>query len=261
MQKYDGKVVHKAVDEVGEIEVVDDAVYRSMHFGTDPKQSSMLLRDPIYLALSYTRAMSSAVLFCDHPKKALLIGLGGGSLAKFLLHYFPDCRIDAVETRESVINVAQSHFQLPQEPRLNFHIDDGGRYVRNHTDTGEKYDLIFVDAFLGTGIARTVCGISFFDACRALLSDEGIFSMNLWNGDFITAREMFDDIRETFDGNALRLPIDGKDNTVALAANGGAMKKQLKKLRERAERLSALTGIEYTVFLKAMRKHNSWLPF
>lgn len=262
MQKYDGTLVHKVNDEMGEIEVVDDAVYRSMHFGSDPKQSSMLRRDPLFLALSYTRAMSCAVLFNDSPLRVLMIGLGGGSLAKFLLHYFPDCQIDVVETRGSVISIAQSHFYLPEDNRLHFHIDDGGHFVRTHeSGPGRGYDLLFVDAFLGNGIARSVCGISFFDACRSLLSEEGVFSMNLWNGDFITAREMLEDIRETFSGNVLQLPVEGKDNTVALASNGIGMKKQLRKLKERAVRLESLTGVEYNAFLKQIRKHNSWFPF
>ncbi len=261
MRKYDGKLIHKVIDEEGAIEVVDDPVYRSLHFGSEPKQSSMLLRDPFHLALTYTRAMACAVLFHQAPHKILLIGLGGGSLAKFLLHLFPNCHITAVESREAVIHVAQSHFELPTDSRLCFHIGDGGSYVRNHSTREEdRYDMIFVDAFLGSGIARSVCGISFFEACHQLLHEDGVFSMNLWNGDFITAREMLEDIRESFSGNVLKLPVEGKDNTIALATPGQAMKKQLKKLTKRAEELSEKTGIEFPLFLKQIKKHNSWLP-
>lgn len=260
MHKYDGRLVHRAKDDEGEIDVVDDAVYRSLHFGSLPKQSSMLLRDPYYLALAYTRAMSCALLFQQKPRRILLIGLGGGSLAKFLLHHFPDCRIDAVETREAVLQVAQSHFALPRDERLQVHFVDGGHFVRSQNLPEEaRYDLIFVDAFVDNGIARTVCGISFFEACRQLLSDSGIFSMNLWNGDFITAREMLEDVRDSFDGNTLQLPVEGKDNTIALASNGEALKKKLKQLKPLAEAMAQRTGVEYPAFLKQLKKHNSWL--
>jgi len=259
MRKYHGLLIHKTSDDLGSIEVVDDAVHRSLHFGSEPRQSSMLLRDPLYLALAYTRAMACALLFNDAPQRVLLIGLGGGSLAKFLLHHFPQCHIDAVDAREKVAEVAHSHFKLPQDPRLTIHIDDGGRFVRNLSGTdGEAYDLIFIDAFLGNGIARTVCGISFFDACRGLLSDRGIFSMNLWNGDFITAREMREDIAQSFDDNLLQIPVEGKDNTVALAAHGQPLIKQLAKLKAKAAQLGEKTGIEYTVFLKQLQKNNRW---
>lgn len=260
MRKYDGILVHKTRDDEGEIEVVEDSVYRSLHFGSEPKQSSMLLRDPLYLALSYTRAMACAVLFHEAPKQILLIGLGGGSLAKFLLRHFPECKIDAVEFRQAVVDVAHSHFQLPEDPRLHFHIGDGGSFVRNHAVRQEgHYDLIFVDAFVGSGISRSVCGISFFDACRNLLTDNGVFSMNLWNGDFITAREMLEDIRESFAGNVLSLPVDGKDNTVAIAARGKTLKKQLKQVADKAKDMEQKTGIEFPVFLKQIKKHSSWL--
>ncbi|HEY0720688.1 MAG TPA: spermidine synthase, partial [Gammaproteobacteria bacterium] len=88
MQKYDGLLVHRTQDEWGPIEVVDDMLHRSLHFGTEPKQSSMLLSDPLALVLSYTRAMTTALLFVPQVRRVLLIGLGGGSLAKFFLHHF-----------------------------------------------------------------------------------------------------------------------------------------------------------------------------
>lgn len=260
MYRDHGRLVHKTRDEYGDIEVVEDAVYRSLHFGSEPRQSSMLLRDPQQLALTYTRAMSSALLFHEAPQQALLIGLGGGSLAKFLLHHFPACRIDAVENREAVYEVARSHFALPADQRLTLHFDDAGHFVRNRPDgETQRYDLILVDAFVDNGIARTVCGISFFEACRNLLADNGILSMNLWNGDFITAREMLEDIRDSFDGNVLQLPVEGKDNTIALAGNGARMKRQLRQLKQRALELGQQTGIEYSAFVKQLKKHNSWL--
>jgi len=262
MRKYHGTMVHKTQDELGEIEVVDDATYRSLHFGSEPKQSSMLLRDPVYLALAYTRAMSCALLFSESTKRFLLIGLGGGSLAKFLLHHFSNCRIDAVEYREAVGEVAHSHFFLPEDERLSIHIDDGGHFMRTaDIEHYGNYDAIFVDAFLGNGIARSVCGMSFFDACRDRLAPGGVLSINLWSGDFISARDMLSDISDSFDGNTLQLPVEGKDNIIALATNGAKLKRKLRHLEERSKALELQTGVEYAIFLKHLRKANSWLPF
>jgi spermidine synthase len=259
MRKYHGIMIHKTRDELGEIEVVDEASYRSLHFGSDPKQSSMLLRDPIYLALIYTRAMSSALLFSEKRNRFLLIGLGGGSLAKFLLHHFPQCRVDAVEYRQAVSEVARSHFGLPDDERLHITIDDGGHFMRSAPmDEYSDYDVIFVDAFLGNGIARTVCGMSFYDACRERLADGGVLSINLWNGDFIRAQEMLVDIRDSFDGNVLQLPVEGKDNIIALATRGAKMKKQLRRLEQQAGELEKRTGVEFGLFLRHLRKNNSW---
>ncbi len=262
MRKYHGTMVYKTRDELGEIEVVDDPTYRSLHFGSEPKQSSMLLRDPVYLALVYTRAMTTALLFNDTRKRFLLIGLGGGSLAKFLLHHFSDCHVDAVEYRQIVSKVAHSHFMLPDNERIQIHIDDGGHFMRT-ADTAEfgDYDAIFVDAFLGNGIARSVCGISFFDACRDRLAPGGVLSINLWSGDFISARDMLEDISDSFGGNTLQLPVEGKDNIIALATTGVKLKKQMRHIEERSKALEQLTGVEYSIFLKNLRKANSWFSF
>ncbi len=254
MHKYQGQLIYKTSDEFGDIEVVDDVVCRSMHFGSAPRQSSMLLRNPLFLALSYTRAMSVTLLFNSTPQRILVIGLGGGSLAKFLLQYAPQCHIDAVENRPRVVEVAQNYFKLPEDSRLNIHIGDGGTFVRNSVNG--SYDMIFIDAFLGDGIARSICGISFFDACRQLLNSEGLLSMNLWNGDFITARDMREDIAHSFDNNTLHLPVEGKDNTVAIAANGPHLKQQLRTLRDTATMLERQTGIEYGALLRQLIRHN-----
>ncbi|MBE9533146.1 MAG: spermidine synthase, partial [Proteobacteria bacterium] len=103
---YDGLVVHQSQSDDGMIEVVDLGDTRSMHFGTFPRQSSMSLRTPYTLELTYTEAMMACLLLNPNPRKILVVGLGGGSLVKFLLHHFPDCEIDVIEYRQDVVDVA-----------------------------------------------------------------------------------------------------------------------------------------------------------
>lgn len=262
MNKYHGKLIHKAEDELGEIEVVDDGLYRSLHFGTEPKQSCVLISDPVSLSLSYTRAMTSALLLHERPSRFLLIGLGGGSLARFLLHHYPECHIDAVEFRSQVRDIAHSHFFLPQDPRLVVHIDDAGHFLRcADGDQFSDYDVIFIDAFIGTGIARSVLGISVYEACRSRLSNEGLVSMNLWSGDFIRATEIIDDLGASFGSNVMQLPVLGKENIIALAGSGYRLKKRLRGVAQRARDMEEQTGVEYGVFIRQLRKYNGWLPF
>ena len=65
------------------IAVSDAYGVRSLHVGGEAIQSSMKLGDPFSLALDYTRCMMGFLLFHPQPREALMIGLGGGSLAKF----------------------------------------------------------------------------------------------------------------------------------------------------------------------------------
>ncbi|MDQ7072555.1 MAG: hypothetical protein Q9N32_02015 [Gammaproteobacteria bacterium] len=94
---YGGEVVHQAQSDDGMIEVVDSGDMRSMHFGTLPRQSSMSLRTPHTLELTYTQAMMACLIINPDPKRILVVGLGGGSIVKFLLYHFPDCQIDVIE--------------------------------------------------------------------------------------------------------------------------------------------------------------------
>lgn len=258
MHKYGGIVIHETRDEMGPIEIVEDGAARSLHFGSEPRQSSMDLRNPYRLALAYSRAMVTALLFNEAPRRALLIGLGGGSLAKFLLHHFPDCRVDAVEYRETIHQVARSHFHLPDDPRLQVYIADAGEFVRRSDDGFDDYDLIMVDAFTGSGIAHSTVGLSFFDCCRHRLCAEGVLAANLWSSDAVHLDDIVQDLRNTFDGRVLRLPVAGKANVIAVATNHGSPRRQLRHLSERARRLHERTGVELTSLLNQLRKHNRW---
>ena len=95
----------------------------------------MLLSDPDQLHSLYARAMMAWLLFKDQPGEVLMIGLGGGSLAKFLLQRFEDCKIKVLEYRRGVVKIARSHFSLPLDPRLKIKIGDGGHYVRQKSLT------------------------------------------------------------------------------------------------------------------------------
>lgn len=255
-----GTIIYSCHDELGTIQVVEEAGQRSLHFDSAAKQSSLFLHDPSQLALSYIRAMTSTLLFNDQPEHILLIGLGGGSLATFLLHNFPNCHIDAIEYREKIVTLAREYFFLPDDSRLRIQIDDAAHFMWNaDTDDFGGYDLILVDAFDARGIARSVCGVSFFDRCRERLSPNGMLSMNLWSGDYITADELLCAMKESFSDRILRLPVEDKENIIGLAHNSQFPPENLKCLDVRARELQRKFNIEYPAFLKAMRRSNRWL--
>jgi spermidine synthase len=259
MRKYQGKVIHQSRDHHGIIEVVEDGLQRSMHFGSDAKQSSMLLRDPYQLALTYTRAMCAALLFFPQPRRILLLGLGGGSLAKFFLHHYPDCHIDAVEFRQEVHHVARRFFGLPDDPRLQLFYEDAGSFISTTAIQQEHYDIILVDAFLDRGIAFSVCSMNFFAACHDRLSATGVLAINLWADDRIQAKDFIDDMAHSFDNQVLSLPVEGRANLIGITSRQGPLKKQLRRLDERAKLLEQNTAIEFTHLLHGLRKANRWL--
>ena len=260
MYKYEGVLIHESHDDEGIIEVIEVKGVRSLHFGSHPRQSSMLLSDPNKLELDYVRAMASWLLFkTTLNEDALIVGLGGGSLTKYLLQNFPDCRLKAVEFRKSVVKIARSHFGLPLDPRLKIIVDDGGDYIRQREESHrERYTLLFIDAFDHEGMSASICNEAFFDACKALLKKDGILVINLWGG---TTNLEFQQVSQwlgcVFNWQVIFLPVRDRGNIIALAFNDYSPLYSLKESRANALALEQQYQIEFPTFLKDLKKHNT----
>jgi len=72
-------------------------------------QSCMRLADPDDLVLDYTRTMMGALLFNPQPRRVLMIGLGGGSMLKYLHRHVPGADLTVVEISQEVIDLRLSH--------------------------------------------------------------------------------------------------------------------------------------------------------
>jgi spermidine synthase len=258
MYKYDGLVIYQNHDDEGVLEVVEEKAVRSLHFGSSSRQSSISLYDPESLQLPYTRAMTSWLLFKETVEDALIIGLGGGSLARHLLYHFPECRVKAVEYRASVVKVARSHFGLPLDSRLKVIVDDGGSYVRQQAQTGAgQYGLILVDAFDSEGMAESIASIAFFDACKILLKPDGLLVINLWGSEAKLYGSCLHWLEQVFNEKVLILPVRNRGNMIAVAFNQSIPQLDMKALKIRANTLEQQYQIEFPKFLKDFNKHNS----
>jgi spermidine synthase len=258
MYKYNGRLVHQSHDEEGILEVVEEDGVRSLHFGSSPRQSSMLLAEPYKLYSPYARAMMAWQLFKDSPGKLLMVGLGGGILTKYLLHHFPECQIQAVEYRKGVVKIARSHFGLPMDPRLKITVAEGGSYIREkYQENSDCYDMLVIDAFDHEGLAESVRSEAFFDACRAFLNRKGMLVINLWSTDKVLFQQIAWFLGRTFDWRVLFLPARKRGNVIAMAFSEDIPKFTLKQLKVRAEQLENQYQIEFPVFVKDIRKNNA----
>ena len=260
MRKYHGTVIHRSQDSLGVIEVMDDGHIRSLHFGNAVRQSATDMSRPEYLVLNYTRAMMGSLLFNPSPAKILLIGLGGGSLAKFLLHHFPRCTIDAVELRELVVKLANGYFLLPEDQRLRIHIAEGAGYVRHLASVASSYyDLILIDAYHSAGMDDNMAEQQFLHACFQLLTADGLMAINLWGRDqphYGRARRA---LQQCFAAKPLLLPAEGTTNVIALALRRANHKRSLKSAESHAKVLENQTGVELVRISRTLLKHNGSL--
>lgn len=254
--RENGTLIHKEHDNNGVIEVIDNTLLRSMYFGTSSRQSCMLHVNPDFLALLYTQAMMVSLLFIGKPKSVLMIGLGGGSLAKFLLNHYPDCTIDAIEYREKVVKVAHGYFKLPETPRLNIHIADATNKISEIERN--KYDLIFLDAFDKSSVSPSITRPGFIASCKDRLNNNGVFVVNLWSKSEDLKRT-FQTISKTYSGNALRYLVKKKGNVIVFASNQNLNTSYLKQLHTKAQELQEHLEIKLPEFLSRLIHQNSFL--
>ena len=112
------------------VAVSENAGVRFLHIGGDAIQSAMRLSKPDRLELHYTRAMMGFLLFHPKPRQVLMIGLGGGSMARFLHKAFPRSRVTALDVSPEVVAAARRYFDFPAEgPRLSAVLEDGASWV------------------------------------------------------------------------------------------------------------------------------------
>jgi spermidine synthase len=154
--------------------------YVSLQFTRDEAQSRMLRARPDALVVDYTRSMLAALLVNPAPARIGMIGLGGGSQAKFCHRHLPTSRIDAIEINPQVIALRQRFRIPPDSDRFRVHLGDGAEFVRCHP---AAFDLLLVDGYDPRGIPPALSTQAFYDDCRAALSEHGIAAFNLFCAD------------------------------------------------------------------------------
>jgi len=189
---------------------------RALHFSISEVQSRMQLDDPHALDLAYTRTMMGFLLFRPDPRRIAMVGLGGGSLAKFCHHHLPQAAIQVAEINPHVIALRDDFQVPPDSARFQVLLADGARFVRA---PDAPFDVLLVDGFDYTGMPDALATQRFYDDCQACLAPGGILAINLHRGD---ARYdvLVDRIRRSFGDAVLVVDDSDKSNSIVFACNG-----------------------------------------
>jgi spermidine synthase len=188
----------------------------SMHFDMSSIQSVMRKHDPEYLVLGYTRTMMGFLFFQPQPERIEMIGLGGGSLAKYCLKHLPNAHFTAVEVNPRVITL-RDKFKIPADnEKFEVVCANGAEYVINQS---EKVDVLLVDGFNEVGHPAKLCSAGFYDNCFAKLRDGGVMAVNLLARDLklgtYTSR-----IRDSFEDKVVVVDAEEHGNKIAFAYKG-----------------------------------------
>lgn len=195
---------------------------RTLEFAPGDIQSEMLLRRPSALVLDYTRAMMAFVLFVPRPRHIVMVGLGGGSLAKFCYRHFPAARITVIEVRADVINLRGQFAIPPDDARLRVVHADAARYLATLSGVADQADVLLVDGFDAAGLPPALADAGFYRDCRRALRPGGVLVVNVFNYD-PRYRAVLDALAREFGGRLCSLDGVAGNNCIVHALNATHM--------------------------------------
>lgn len=166
----------------------------------------------------YVNVLDLAGGMFHEPGKMLLVGLGGGAIARRYARH--GWSVDAVEIDPAVARAAAEYFGLePTEARV--FCMDGREFLAEHDG---RYDLIVVDVFGSGSIPFHLVTREAFALCKSRLAPDGVIAMNViavgWRDRLV--RALSATMNAEF-ANALVLPMaeppDQLGNIILLASD------------------------------------------
>jgi spermidine synthase len=178
--------------------------------------TAMDLSDPHRHVLEYTAMMMIGLGYVEQPKNALVLGLGGGTVSKYLRRYYPELRIVNVEFDDEVRRLAEAYFGFAADRRMEVVVQDGRTFLSR---TGERFDLIFLDAYHGGYIPFHLMTREFLQIVRDHLTEEGVVVANTWRSQALAERESatYASVFGGFDSYLGRTSL----NRIVIAGKGG----------------------------------------
>jgi len=227
--------------------MIDSGGMRRLFFNTANTQSAMRLDDPHALVAAYTRKMMAFLLFTPVPRHVLMIGLGGGSLAKFCYRHLPRTRISVVEISPEVISLRREFQIPPDDERFEIIHDDGAAFLSR---AGLTPDVILIDAFDEIGVAQSLASSDFYRRANQSLTPDGVLVMNL-SGEKNRYSVHIESLYAAFAGAVSQVPVE--DNVLLFAFKRAPLAELSAALEDRAAELERDLGLEFSRYLERVR--------
>jgi spermidine synthase len=231
----------KTAIELPEVSVSDDGEVRHLHLGTPWIQGSMRVAEPFEIELQYVQRMMAWLLFVEPAsvtkRHAMQLGLGAGAITKFCYKKLRLCTT-AIELNPQVLAVCRQWFKLPPDgPKLRVVLADAAEEIRNPMWQG-TVDALAVDLYDHEAAAPVLDSPDFYADCRALLTEDGCMTVNLF-GRASSFERSLQSMATAFGEEALwAFKPTREGNTVVLAQRTPSRPKRT-ELAARAEAIQA----------------------
>jgi spermidine synthase len=156
---------------------------RYLHLDSIWVQGAMRIAKPQALELEYIQRMMAWMLWRPTAEltdgHAVQLGLGAAAITRFC-HKALRMRTTAVEINPTVISACRLWFRLPDDDaRLRVVQDDAARWVRDPAHR-HSAQVLNVDLYDHEAAAPVLDDEDFYAACRDVLDDGGLMTVNLF---------------------------------------------------------------------------------
>lgn len=227
----------------------------SLLFDASSLQSEMHIDFPNELIVGYTQTMMGFLLFNPDPRHIAMIGLGGGSLAKFCHHHLPHASITVAEISPEVIAL-RDQFCIPNDDdRFQIHCIDGATFIEQ---AASQFDVLMVDGFDKDGQPAQLCSQRFYETCFHALKPDGIMIVNIL-GDESDAPAMVTRIQHAFNGATIVVAAFDSLNKIVFAFKGDALHLPGEVLTSRIDALDLLHPVVMRPIIDGVTRHRAAL--
>ena len=239
-----------------EVNFSDHGAIRYLHLGTEWIQGSMHLDEPYEIHLEYVQRMMAWLLFVEPAsvagRHAMQLGLGAASLTKFC-HKRLRMKTTAIELNPQVIAACRLWFKLPRDDsRLSVVLGDAAE-VAAHGHWRGQVDSLQVDLYDHEAAAPVLDSEAFYRDCRALLTEDGCMTVNLF-GRVSSYERSLKRIRAAFGEAAVwAFKPTREGNTVVLALREPVHPTRA-QLSDRADAIEARWGLPARKWLRVFKQ-------
>jgi len=202
---------HRLLERRGAYTVLQHQRYRYLSSGGRAIQGAMNVDQPMDVQSPVVRAMLEGFALSNSPRRVLNLGVGCAAIERFLAGHFPETSVCSVDVSKDIIEMAHRHFDLPANALVECAAAE--TFVDQCL---ERFDVVFCDLAIADQPASCLSNLDFQKSCRELLTNGGIFILNLLCDSNADLRDFLLQLRTNFAWLAVH-NIAGFDNVVVYA--------------------------------------------
>lgn len=230
---------------------------RHLHLDSIWIQGSMKIDEPFEIELDYVqRMMAWLVLLAPlelrlRQRHAMQLGLGAAALTKFCYKKLR-MKTTAVELNPQVVAACRGWFKLPpDDDRLTVVLADAGQEIKRPQWQG-TVDALQVDLYDQEAAGPVLDSAEFYADCRALLTEDGCMSVNLFGRDSSYDASLAR-IVSAFGAEAVWAFRPTREGNTVVLAQRTATRPSRPELAERAQNIQTRYQLPATKWLRILK--------